>query len=415
MHRFALPILALLCWTGAAQADTIYTGQVDGARIAGGNVAYVLGANVVVASHGVGGWHGTALRFPSPLELDGFALSPGGGAFVLGRDLAGRWLALWDGRRLLRFHRDSKQARFGPAGLALDASGRPVVAYALWFPSHRTFLRLGRVQADGTISVRSVTRAGFPSTPGYAAAAPVVLETGTVRVVETFLPAAIDWGLTGWGRLLFSSALGIPVGSVLAGAVGPTLYAAWTEAFPTLGAPAVVLATHGHVVQSGVAIEDAVLADLVLTRDGPELAANRCIPAPAFGGEGNGICVGLVNGSGVDGLVAGYAALGEERRLLLQTGDALEWFDAPHGLTVRVTLNPDLTGRVDGANGGTVELYSERPGEARALVDTEPVAPDGSFVLHDATVSSQAAAHRAVYLDAATGIPYAALLAPPVS
>jgi hypothetical protein len=415
VHRFTLPFLALLCWTGAARADTIYSGQVGGARIAGGDVAYVVGAHVVVASHGVEGWQERTLGFPSPLELDGFAVSPGGGAFVLGRDLAGRWLALWDGRRLVRFHRDSKQARFGPAGLALDGAGRPVVAYALWFPSHRTFLRLARVRADGTISVQAVTRGGFPSTPGYAAAAPVVLDTGTVRVVETFLPGAIDWGLTGWGRLLFSSALGVPVGSVLAAAVGPTLYAAWTEAFPTLGPPAVVLATHGHVVQSGVAIEDAVVADLVVTRGGPELAANRCIPAAAFGGEGNGICVGLVNGSGVDGLVAGYAAVGDERQLLLQTGDGLEWFDAPHGLTVSVTLNADLSGRVDGANGGTVELYRERPGEARALVDTEPVAPDGSFVLHDATVSPQAAAHRAVYLDAATGIPYAAFAAPPVS
>ena len=58
--------------SGAARADTIYSGQVGGARIAGGDVAYVLGANVVVASHGADGWHQTTLGFPSPLELDGF-------------------------------------------------------------------------------------------------------------------------------------------------------------------------------------------------------------------------------------------------------------------------------------------------------------------------------------------------------
>jgi len=119
-----------------------------------------------------------------------------------------------------------------------------------------------------------------------------------------------------------------------------------------------------------------------------------------------------VNGSGIDGIVAGYTASGDDRQLLLQTDDALEWFDAPHGLGARVTLNPDLSGRVDGVTGGTVELYRELPGAPRALVDTEPVAPDGSFALRDATASAEVAAHRAVYIDAATGIPYAALLPP---
>src|SRR5438874_697942 len=83
------------------------------------------------------------------------------------------------------------------AGLALDRAGSPVVAYALWYPSHRTFLRLARPRGD-TVRVQAVTRGGFPSTLGYAAAAPVVLDTGAVRVVETYLPAAIDWGLNGW-------------------------------------------------------------------------------------------------------------------------------------------------------------------------------------------------------------------------
>jgi len=411
VRRLALPLLVLLCWIESASADTIYPGQVDGARLAGGQVAYALGANVVVATRGPSEWRETTIGFPSPLELDGYAVRRDGSSAVLARDLDGRWLALWDGHRLVRFHRDSKHARFGPAGLALDRAGSPVVAYALWYPSHRTFLRLARPRGD-TVRVQAVTRGGFPSTLGYAAAAPVVLDTGAVRVVETYLPAAIDWGLNGWGRFLFSSALGVPVGGIVAGAVGSTLYAAWTEAFPTLGPPAVVLATHAGVVQSGVAIEDAVLADLALTSHGPELAANRCIPAAAFGATGNGPCVGLVKDVGVDGIVAGYAAVGDHRQLLLQTDDALEWFDAPHGLNVRMTLKADLTGRVDGATGGTVALYRERPGVTRVLVDTEPVAPDGSFVLHDPTASPLAEAYRAVYVDAATGIPYAALQPP---
>jgi len=411
VRRFALPLLVGLCWTGSASAETIYPGQVEGARLAGGRVAYVLGANAVIATRGPRSWQDTAIGFPGPVELDGFAVRPDGTSAVLARDLAGHWLALWDGRRIVHFHRDSKQARFGPAGLALDRAGRPVVAYALWYPSHRTFLRLARLRRN-SVSVQAVTRGGFPSTPGYPAAAPVVLGSGAIRVVETYLPGAIDWGLTGWGRLLFSSALGVPVGGVVAGAVGSTLYAAWTEAFPTLSPPAVVLATHADVVHSGVAIDDAVLADLALTPSGPELAANHCIPAAAFGATGNGLCIGLVNGSGIDGIVAGYTASGDDRQLLLQTDDALEWFDAPHGLGARVTLNPDLSGRVDGVTGGTVELYRELPGAPRALVDTEPVAPDGSFTLRDATASAEVAAHRAVYIDAATGIPYAALLPP---
>ena len=157
VRRFALPLLVGLCWTGSASAETIYPGQVEGARLAGGRVAYVLGANAVIATRGPRSWQDTAIGFPGPVELDGFAVRPDGTSAVLARDLAGHWLALWDGRRIVHFHRDSKQARFGPAGLALDRAGRPVVAYALWYPSHRTFLRLARLRRN-SVSVQAVTR-----------------------------------------------------------------------------------------------------------------------------------------------------------------------------------------------------------------------------------------------------------------
>lgn len=396
-----------LALAGPARAETVYPGQVNAARlfVGGGEtvIAYALGANVEIARK-LGS--DQAIGFPGPVEIDGLSRDA-----VLGRDVDGRWLALWYDGELHRFHRDSKQARFGPAGLAVDRAGLPVVAYALWFPSRKTFLRLARVDARGRWTTRPVTKGGFPSTPGYAAAAPVVRADGTIRVVETYVPGAIDWGLDGWGKVLFSTALGVPVGGVRAAAVGTTLYAAWTTAFPTLGPPAVVLATRADRVRTGVALENAVLADLAVTETGVELAANRCVPAAAFGEAGNGVCGGIVNGVGVDGLVAGYAAAGTERQLLLQTTAGLEWFTAPSGLAYSVTLNADLTGRVEGATSGTVSLYRERPGE-RAVVSVAPVGPDGTFIASDPTASPVVAAHRAVYVDPATGIPYAALAGP---
>ena len=221
-----------------------------------------------------------------------------------GRD--GRWLGVarrvasgeW---RWQTIRPDGPRDLIGPAGLALDLQGRPVVAYALWHASHRTVLRLVRTDARGALRTQAVTRKGFPETPTLASAAPVVLPNGRIRVIETFTPAAIEWSpIPGdWiGQFLHSSALGFPTGAVATAVAGSTVYAAWTDAFPTLGPPAVVLASHGSRAQGAVAIENAVLAALVLTPAGPELAANRCA------GQS---CLGLVGDIGLDGLVAGYA------------------------------------------------------------------------------------------------------------
>jgi hypothetical protein len=399
-----------------ARAELVYAGQVDGARLVaapggGGSVVYVLGSKVVVATRNAEGWSSASpMSFAAPVELDGAAATPSGIA-VLARARDGTSLVLWNGTRRIAFRRDSRQARFGPAGLAVDKQGRLVVAYALWFPSRKTFLRLARIGTGGAVSVRGVTKEGFPNSPTLPAAAPVVLASGEVRVVETFLPAAIDWGLTGWGKLLFSSALGIPTGAVAAAASGSTLYAAWTEAFPTLGPPAVVLATHADRVHSGVEIENAAFAALAVTSAGPELAANRCIPAAAFGLDGNGVCGGLVAGAGVDGIVADYAATPTGRQLLVQMPDGLAWFATPSAPTIRVTFNPDLTGRVEGVAGGSVTIYRERPGTPRTQLAAVPLGSDGSFSI-PAPASPVATAYRAVYTDPATGVPYAALVGP---
>jgi hypothetical protein len=408
--------IAATAFASPARAELVYAGQVDGARLVaapGGRTSavYVLGSKVVVATRTAEGWSSApAVGFATSVELDG-AVPTAGGIAVLARARDGSRLVLWDGKRRIAFRRDSRQARFGPAGLAVDKQGRLVVGYALWFPSRKTFLRLARIGPGGTLSVRGVTKEGFPNSQTLPAAAPVVLPSGEVRVVETFLPAAIDWGLTGWGKLLFSSALGIPTGAVAAAASGSTVYAAWTTAFPTLGPPAVVLAAHADRVRSGIAVENAVLAALAVTSAGPELAANRCIPAAAFGVDGNGICGGLVARAGIDGIVADYATTPTGRQLLVQMPDGLQWFASPGAPSIHVTLNSDLTGRVDGVAGGTVTLYRERPGLPRAQFAAVPLAADGSFSI-PAPASPLAVAYRAVYRDPATGIPYAALTGP---
>jgi hypothetical protein len=407
--------LVSAAFASPAHAERLYSGQVDGARLAQQRsgvapvAAYVLGRNVVVATRGAAGWSTRTIGFSSAVALDGVAQRPDGGIVVLARDFEGRWLVLWNNGKRTSFGRDSKNALFGPAGLTLDRRGRPVVGYALWFPSRKTYLRLARYDARGKPRVLPVTKEGFPPSRSLPAAAPVVLPSGRVRVVETFLPAAIDWGLTGWGQLLFSTAIGVPTGRVVAAASGSTLYAAWTVDFPTLGPPGVALASHATSVKSGVVLEDAVLGGLALTSQGPELAASRCIPAAAWGLEGPGVCGGLVGGFGVDGVVADYTAVAGERRLLLQTDEGLEWFASPTAPDIRVTLNPDLTGRVDGAFGGEVTISRELPGTPRTVLASVPLAPDGSFAV-PAPASPASAAYRAVYADPETGIPWAALV-----
>ena len=249
-----------------------------------------------------------------------------------------------------------------------------------------------------------MTRKGFPPTPTPAAAAPVLLGTGAVHVVETYLPAAIEWRpIPGdWmGQFLHITQLGAPTGGIAATAAGSVVYAAWTEAYPTLGPPGVVLAVHSDRARSSLALENAVLAGLALTPDGPELAANRCVPP--------GVCGGLVADTGVDGVVAGYAAAPDGTRdLLLATDTGLQWLRSPGPLGVHVTLTPQLTGRVDGAAGGSVLVYREVAGAPRLLLGSFPLAADGSFTASDPTASPVAAAYRAVYT--AGDIPYAALV-----
>ena len=421
VRRLALPVAILALWAAAASAEPVYHGgPVSDARLAlgaGGTpvVAYVANGTLTIAVRGAESWESRA-PFVLPgrnVELDGLVVSSTGLPAVLARDRDGHWLGLARSVRpgVWRWHAirpDGKHDLIGPAGLALDKAGRPVVAYALWHPSKQTALRVVRALANGTYRTQRVTRKGFPSTPTLAAAAPVVMPSGQIRVIETYTPAAIEWRpIPGdWiGQFLHGSALGFPTGSVAAAVTGSTVYAAWTEAYPTLGPPAVILASHGSHTESAIAIDNGVLAALALTPAGPEVAANRCVTESS--------CLGLVGDVGIDGLVAGYTAeAGGARDVLLATDAGLDLLRSPLPLSTHVTLNKDLTGRVQGASSGAATLYREALDGTRAAVGSFGVGADGSFTASDPGVASPPAAYRAVWTDPATAIPYCAVLVP---
>jgi hypothetical protein len=420
VRRLVLPVALLALWAGAAKAEPVYRGgPVSDARLvlgAGGApvVAYVANGTLTVAVRGSVGWESRS-PFVLPgrnVELDGLAVTPAGLPTVLLRDRNGHWLGIARSVRpgVWRWHAirpDGAKDLIGPSGLTLDNAGRPVVAYALWHPSRLTALRVVRTQANGTYRTQGVTRKGFPSTPTLAAAAPVVMPSGQIRVIETYTPAAIEWRpIPGdWiGQFIHGSALGFPTGPIAAAVAGSTVYAAWTEAYPTLGPPGVVLASHGSHTESAVAIEDGVLAALALTPSGPELAANRCVTEAS--------CLGLVGDVGVDGLVAGYAAeTGGARDVLLATDDGLDLLRSPLPFSTHVTLNKNLTGRVAGATSGPVTLYREAADGTRTPVGSFAVAADGSFTASDPASGTPPASYRAVWTDPATSIPYCAVLA----
>src|SRR5919197_6347737 len=73
----------------------------------------------------------------------------------------------------------------GPAGLTLDRTGAPVVAYTLW-EGFSSSLRLARRGAGGGYRSEAVTAEGFPQSVVPPPAAPVLLPSGEIRVVEAY-------------------------------------------------------------------------------------------------------------------------------------------------------------------------------------------------------------------------------------
>src|SRR5205807_535259 len=149
-----------------------------------------------------------------------------------------------------------------------------------------------------------------------------------------------------------------------------------------------------------VLLPHAELVSMALTPDGPEVAANDWADV----GESRDYAGLLVDAQGraveLDGRLAAYAApTSGPGAVLLQREDGLEYFPLPSQPPVAVTLTANatgrLSGRVDGAQGGTVELYREQAQRPRVLVATVSAAPDGSFSAQD-TAPTSPTLYRAV-------------------
>jgi len=247
-------------------------------------------------------------------------------------------------------------------------------------------------------------------------AAPVLVH-GRLHVVETYTNAAIDWGPTargGWeGQYLFASISGSPQGKVGAAASGVNLWSSWTE--QTSEGPSVLLTLSAETQETWTAADHGIFVSLLLDAGRPEIGAYDWVEVgDTF------VYAGLLGDTAgpfteLDGRLEGYAlAPGGGRQMLLSTASGLEWFEAAARPSTRVSLNADssgrISGRVDGATAGVVQVYRE-PG--RRLVTNAELAPDGSFGTQDSAPASPTL-YRAVYVDPVSGIPYAALLRTPV-
>jgi hypothetical protein len=193
----------------------------------------------------------------------------------------------------------------------------------------------------------------------------------------------------------------------------PTI--SWTQDYPEFGESHVVVQRGRPTGDVAILLTHARLSALTLAAGRPEVGANDWVDVD--GGTVFAGMLGFADAPSVelDGVVAGYAATGSTRQLLLATDRGLEWFSTPRP-SIRISLAVDFeagqaSGRVDGVAGGGVEIYREAPGAARQLVATAAIAPDGSFA---AKVPSSPTLYRAVYRDPLTGIPYGALLRSPL-
>src|SRR5205085_10887603 len=169
-------------------AETVFTGPVTDARLALGPngrpvAAYISNGVLSIAERGDSGtWSAASVNLPSAdVEIDGLVVDRVGFPTLLLRERSGAWLALaglgpkasWRWKTIFP---DAKHDLIGPSGLALDRAGNPVVAYALWLPSRKTYLRLVRTDASFSRLVTTrITRGGFPSTSTLPGAAPVAL------------------------------------------------------------------------------------------------------------------------------------------------------------------------------------------------------------------------------------------------
>src|SRR6266496_2619216 len=107
-------------------------------------VGDVFAQDLYVAKRGAAGWSvARPGRVPSSkAAVAGLVVNRAGAWTALVEEEAGAWLALGTRSRLRVVARAPAGGSFGPAGLTLDAAGRPAIAYALRRSSGKTYLRL---------------------------------------------------------------------------------------------------------------------------------------------------------------------------------------------------------------------------------------------------------------------------------
>jgi hypothetical protein len=179
----------------------------------------------------------------------------------------------------------------------------------------------------------------------------------------------------------------------------------------------VLLTLSAETQSTATALEHGIFVSLVVDQGSAEVGAYDWAAlgdTPVFAGV-----LADVNGpfSELDGRLDGYVRTrAGTYQLLLSTPSGLEWFESPTRPSVQVSITADanglVQGRVEGASGGGVQIYRETAG-GRTPVGVVQLAGDGSFSFQDAAPTSPTL-YRAVYVNAATPIPFAALLRTPV-
>jgi hypothetical protein len=442
MRSAGVVVAAALALAGGASAQVVARHVQDGelavAPTGKPYVAYVRSSTLRIASRGAKGrWltrqAGSVTPGAALVAFEAGKLGPV--AVILAPESRG--LVVVQGRRRTQLAAGLPAGvSVGWPGLKLDSRGLPVIAYTRWRQStHESVLVLARIDKRGRVNVRNVTSGGFPKSFVAPPAAPLFVG-GRVHVIESYgadgAVGTIEWHPRkhGWAGQYIDGGVGdYPVGPLLAATgAGGTVYAAWTEALLGTGELPVTLAVHGRSIQSNFVLNRALTTGLAVTRAGPEVAANEWLSADELGLPGSAVSwAGSVVGHGrrieVDGWLADLAAAPRGARDLLLAGPAgLSWFRSPRPPQIRVSVEAAATGtgavvvsgRVRGGSGGNVAIVRERPGSPRETVGTARLGADGSFSLVDRP-SARPLLYRAVYTDAASGIPYAALLRQPVT
>jgi hypothetical protein len=359
----------------------------------------------------------------------GLAVAPSGATVLLAEDPAAHWLALAEQQgaawRVRTVAKALAGGLLGFGGLALDRSGRPLIAYVSEQKTRKTWLRLVHEDTKGRLVGERVTRDGFPSSDVLPAAAPVVLPGGGVRVVEAYDSATIEWVRTknhkDWvGQLVYGTALGSPAGVVKAAAGPGGVWSAWTELFPSFDESQLLVTLHQNGERTTIVSHHAFLVSLALSPTGVEVAGNDYVDLEGARTIFAGIVADTIGGSlELAGNLKGYDidAAGGRQYLLVQP-DGLDWYRAASAPVTHVALSAAvqggsfaLSGSVQGLartpSAGTVELWRETAAGPE-LLTTLPLAADGTFSTVD-TPPVRPLVYRAVYVDPASGLPLASL------